>query len=186
MKYVKMLGLLAVAAAALMAFAGTASANLATSPLGTPYTSTLTATSTDGELDGLFTTVKCSHSEVKGKIESHGKSGSTTLPVSGKISSLSFTGCNYAVTVKQTGTLSVNGTNTVTSNGAAVEIHTSVGTCVFTTNNTPVGTLTEGANASLDIAGAKIPRTGGNFLCGSSGEWTGTYDLKTPNDLWID
>ena len=181
MKYVKMLGLLAVAAAALMAFAGPASATILTSPAGTTYTGAIEATSTNGELHGSFVTVKCTHSVAKGSVASHGGA-----EVHGNVSSLTFTGCNYATTVGKAGSLTISGTNAVKSTGAEVSIHTSVGTCVFTTNGTPVGTLTEGTPAVLDINSSKIPRTGGNFLCGSSGEWTGSYDLTTPNDLWVD
>ena len=182
MKYVKMLGLLAVAAAALMAFAGTASATNLTSPEGTTYTGEITATSSNSELDGAFVTVKC-HSHIQGHVTSHGGTY-----VHGHIDVLQFTGCNYTTTVTNAGSITIHKTsgNVVTSTGAEVSIATSVGTCVFTTNGTSVGSLTEGTNASLDIASAKIPRTGGNFLCGSSGTWTGSYDLVTPNNLWVD
>ena len=185
MKYVKMLGLLAVAAAALMAFAGTASATTITSSGG--ETPSITATSTNSELDGAFVTVKCSHSEAKGEVTAHGAG----VKASGPISSLTFTSCNYETTVEGAGTLSIDGTNnSVSSNEAKVSIKTSVGTCVFTTNNTAVGTLTEssetGGNAILDINSSKIPRTGGNFLCGSSGTWTGSYTVNSPTTLNVD
>ena len=184
MKYVKMLGLLAVAAAALMAFAGTASATTFTSNEG--ETPSLAATSTNSKLDGAFVTVECSHSEAKGKVEAHGAG----VNASGNISSLTFTGCNYTTTVETAGSLSINSSNSVSSTGAKVSIATSVGTCVFTTNNTTVGSLTEssetGGKAVLDINSAKIPRTGGNFLCGSSGTWTGNYTVNTPSTLNVD
>ncbi len=182
MKYVKMLGLLAVAAAALMAFAGTASATTLTSPEGTTYTGEIVATSTNSKLDGSFVTVECSHSQAKGNVEGHGAG----VDVTGKISSLTFTGCNYTTHVKAAGSLAINSSNGVSSTGASVEITTSVGTCVFTTNGTSVGSLTEGTGATLDINSAKIPRTGGNFLCGSSGTWTGSYEVTTPGSLWVD
>lgn len=51
---------------------------------------------------------------------------------------------------------------------------------------TPFGSVVEGSKAWRDINASKIPRTSGNFLCGSSGTWTGSYDLTTPNDLWVD
>jgi hypothetical protein len=181
MKYVKMLGLLAVAAAALMAFAGTASATILTSPEGTTYTGSIVATSSNSELDGAFVTVKCGSSTAEGTVESHGGA-----EVTGNISSLTFTECNYATTVKNAGSLGINNTNGVKSTGAEVSIATSIGTCVFTTNGTAVGSLTEGAGASLDINSSKIPRTGGNFLCGSSGTWTGNYSVTTPSSLWVD
>ena len=183
MKYVKMLGLLAVAAAALMAFAGSASATILTSPEGSTYTGEIVATSTNSELDGAFVTVKCGHSEAKGSVENHGGER-----VSGPITTLTFTTCNYHTTVENKGTLEVDTNGTVYSKEAKVTINTSVGSCTFTTaaSGTDVGTLSQGKGASLNINSAKIPRTAGNFLCGSSGTWTGSYDLVTPNDLWVD
>ena len=75
MKYVKMLGLLAVAAAALMAFTGTAAATQVTSPAGTLYTGKITATSSNSELHGAFISVSCTSSHVEGDVDSHGISG---------------------------------------------------------------------------------------------------------------
>jgi hypothetical protein len=185
MKYVKMLGLLAVAAAALMAFAGSATAASVTSNEGT--TPNIVATSTNSELDGTFVTVKCSNSKVEGNVESHG--GAT---VGGEVDLLTFTGCNYEVTVNEggRGSLAVHptgttGDGTVTSTGANITIHTSVGSCTFTTNGTDVGTLDGGSPAAMNINSAKIPRTGGNFLCGSSGTWTGSYSVSSPSTLEI-
>ena len=187
MKYVKMLGLLAVAAAALMAFAGTASATSLTSSSGT--TPAISASAGATSLDGAFTTVTCQKSEVSGSVTGHGAG----VPVSGPISTLHFKECNYPVTVEANGTLSVvaatpTGNGTLSSSGAKVSIHTSVGTCVFTTNNTDIGTVTgsnnTGGNAVLDITG-KIPRTAGNFLCGSSGTWTGSYTINSPASLEV-
>ncbi len=182
MNYIKMLGLLAIAAAALMAFAGTASASVLTSPEGTTYTSSITATSTNSELHGSFVSIKCSHSEMKGKIETHGAG----QDAGGNLSSVTFTGCNYPVTTTTYGSGWFSSLARFFSLGFLFHSHTSVGTCTFTTNNTDLGTLTEGKNAYISINSAKIPRTGGNFLCGSSGTWTGSYDLTTPNDLWVD
>jgi hypothetical protein len=190
MKHVKMLGLLAVAAAALMAFAGTASATTLTSPAGTAYTSTIKATSTHSSLHGSFISVTCTHSAVEGKVETHGAG----VTAGGKISSLSFGGCNYAVTVKKTGSLEVHyansggGTGTVTSTGAEIAIHTSIGECIFTTSATDIGYLVGSTtkHATLEIGSAAIPRTGGSFFCGSSGEWTGDYTVTTPSTLYVD
>jgi hypothetical protein len=201
MKYVKMLGLLAVAAAALMAFAGSASASTITSPTGTPAEA-LTATAGATSLDGAFVTVTCQSSHVAGTVTSQG-SGVT---VNGTITALSFANCNYPVHVQETGSLELHSVKkgssphstcetgvycngTLTSSGAKVEITTSVGPCVFTTAGTNVGTVTgtdtTGGNAKLDIQGT-IPRTGGTFLCGSTGTWTGSYNVTAPSTLWID
>jgi hypothetical protein len=185
MKYVKMLGLLAVAAAALMAFAGTAAATVVTGEGGT-YTSTISAESKNSKLHGSFITVECSSSSVGGKVESHGSS----VTAEGKISSLSFSGCNYTVTIKSKGSLIAHATSggngTLTSTGAEIAIHTSVGECVFTTSGTKIGTVKGGSPAILDIESSSIPRTGGSFFCGSSGTWTGDYTVSTPKSLSLD
>lgn len=203
MKYVKMLGMLAIAAAALMAFVGTASASTITSPTGTAATN-LTATAGATSLDGAFVTVTCQKSHVAGSVTSQGESQT----VKGSISELSFTECNFPVKVEANGTLELHAIRpgvsphttclaedgdkcdgTLTSSEAKVTIETSVGNCTFTTNGTSIGTVTgtatTGGKAQLDITG-KIPRTGGSFLCGSSGTWTGSYTVDSPSTLWID
>jgi hypothetical protein len=211
MKYVKILGLMAVAAAALMAFAASASATIFTSPTGTTYTSTIKAVSQNNKasfptLDGSFTTVVCEESEVEGKIEQHG----TATTGGGKVSKLTFSKCNFPVSVQANGSLEVHPVRinakaehetclvtdgdscrgTLTSTGAKVTVATSVGTCTFTTNNTSIGTFTTtaqtGKTATLDIGSSPIPRTEGNFLCGSTATWTGNYEVVTPDSLWID
>jgi hypothetical protein len=182
MKYVKMLGLLAVAAAAMMAFAGVASATTITSPAGTLYTGNIAAEAGTTELHGPFTTVKCTSSKVAGKVESHG----ANVTAGGKISSLSFSGCNYPVKVLKTGSLEIHSNGTLTSSGAEITIETSIANCLFTTSSTDIGTLTSGTPAKLDIDSAGIPRTGHSFFCGSSGEWTGSYTVTTPGTLIVD
>jgi hypothetical protein len=204
MKYVKMLGMLAVAAAALMAFAGIASASTLTGPTTGTTATNLTATAGVTSLDGAFVTVTCQKSHVAGSVTSQG----AAQTVKGNISALSFSECNFATTVESNGTLELHAIRpgvsphttclagdgdkcdgTLTSSGAKVTITTSVGSCTFTTNNTPIGTVTgsstTGGKAKLDIQ-ASIPRTGGSFLCGSSGTWTGSYTVDTPSSLWID
>jgi hypothetical protein len=187
MKYVKMLGLLAVAAAALMAFAGTASASTLTSPSGTNMAvgATLEATSINTELHGPFSSVSCAHSEVKGEIKQNGTQNGSKTDAGGNITTLDFDECSSNVTdASSLGTLEINKKGEVFSSGTVIAIHTSVGECVFSTNNTKIGTLTGGTGATLDIAG-NIPRTGGSFFCGSSGEWTGNYSVTSPSYLAV-
>lgn len=213
MKYVKMLGLMAVAAAALMAFAATASATTLTSPTGTIYTGKIHAEVDTNEgalaptLDGAFSTVNCKKSTVEGTVESHGAG----VTAGGKITTLTFGECNFPVTVLKPGTLSIHAIKpesgehktcentpntpdtcwgTLYSDKAEVTVATSVGSCIFTTANTSIGTLTTtpttGKTATLDIGSSPIPRTGGNFLCGATATWTGNYVVDTPDSLWID
>ena len=189
MKYVKMLGLLAVAAAAMMAFAGVASATTVTSPAGTLYTSTLKASSTNTTLHNAVGTISCS-SSVEGKVESHG----AKVPASGKLSALSFTNCVggsvHNATIKP-GTLSVtaSATNvgTASSSGATVMVTMFGVECGYTTEATPVGTVTGGEHAKLDIS-ASLKRTegAGGVFCGSTGNWTGDYTVSTPTVLHLD
>jgi hypothetical protein len=192
MKYVKMLGLLAVAAAALMAFAGSASATTVTSPTGTHYTGTIEATSekTPTYLTGLWSDVECELSHVKGKIEVHGDA----VTAEGKIENLSFTNCNYPVTVISGGSLIAHATAagaTLTSKNAIVDVHTSVGRCRFATGaGVHIGELTDShttkETATLHINNSSIPVTEGSFFCGSSGEWEGSYEVTNPMTLYID
>jgi hypothetical protein len=176
MKYVKMLGLLAIAATALMAFAGTASATL-TSPAGTKYGGKIIATSTNSELDGTVD-ITCSHSVVEGTPSA---AGST----SGTINTLDFTGCSRSVTVTANGSLTIASNGEVKSTGARVTVQTTIFGfpvhCIYKTENTKVGTLTEGvAPAKMHIGSAPIPQEATSGLCGDDAEWTGTYTVTTP------
>ena len=189
MKYVKILGLLAVAAAALMAFAGTASATKVTSPTGTVATPTLKSEA-EGHavLHNPIAKIECG-SSVEGKVESHGGNG---VPAAGKISSLSFTNCtnDWHVTVVSPGSLSVNWTSgyngDVFSSGATVEATRFGVSCRYATSNTTIGTATGGSPATLDIS-ASIPFHSGSFLCGSGATvWTGAYKVTSPTSLYLD
>lgn len=192
MKYLKILGLGGVAAIALMAFAGTALATIVTSPAGTQMGkgASVVGHSTNPEFHGAFVTVKCTEASGEGKITD---AGSSTETVKGEIFLGTFTGCNFEVIVKRTGTsevhtdgASANGNGIVTSTGAEVEVKTSVGNCIFTTSNTTLGTVVGGTPAVMNFNSAKIPRTGGNFLCGSSGTLTGSMAVTSPKTLLID
>jgi hypothetical protein len=216
MNYLRILGLMAVAAATLMAFAASASATTLTSPTGTTYTGTFAAHSTNFTTHGSFVTVSCTESKLEGKVEQHG-AGKT---VKGNLTKLTFSGCNFPFTVNASGNLEfhavseitnvgtgkkeivtcntagqVECTGTVTSNQIKLTVATSVGNCVFTTNATDLGTLTPTndtlSTAVLDIGApegktGRIPRTEGNFLCGSSAQWTGSYSFTTPDSLYVD
>ena len=190
MKYVKILGLLAVAAAAMMAFAGTASATTVTSSAGTTPT---IESGAEGHavLDNPIAKIECA-SSVSGKVESHG-SGVTAK---GNIASLTFGSpvgtCtnDWHVTVVSAGSLEIhslgNGNGTLTSSGATVEATRFGVNCRYATNNTHIGTVTAGEHATLHIQ-ASIPFHSGSFLCGSGAtSWTGSYKVASPTNLSID
>ncbi len=190
MKYIKILGLLAVAAAAMMAFAGSASATTVTSNDGT--TPTIEA-SAEGHavLHNPIAKIECA-STVKGAVESHG-SGVTAK---GNIASLTFGSpvgtCtnDWHVTVVSAGSLEIHsigsGNGTLTSSGATVEATRFGINCRYSTNNTDIGTVTGGEHATLHIQ-ASIPFHSGSFLCGSGATvWTGSYKVSSPTNLTVD
>jgi hypothetical protein len=198
MKYIKMLGLMAAAVAALMAFAGTASATTLTSPAGTSYTGKIVA-STEGKVslhgeNGV--TVEC-EGTVEGTIETH----SSTTTAHGPISALTWKNCTGGTPTTVTNgrliahTATKANDGTLTSQGTKVSIAASsifgTITCVYATGGTEatathIGTLTgsanTGGNATLDIS-ATIPRVEGSSLCGSNGIWTGSYKVTAPAEL---
>ncbi len=183
MKYVKILGLLAVAAAALMALAGTASATIVkTETSGAAATPTIHAVNEGGHvsLQNPIATISCS-STVEGKVESHG-SGVTAK---GNITTLSFTGCtnswHVTAVAGSLGSLEVHWTSgyngVLTSSGSKVDTTRLGVTCVYETNNTNIGTVTGGSPATLHIE-ASIPINGAESsgLCGSgNAKWEGNY-----------
>ncbi|HET9868168.1 MAG TPA: hypothetical protein VFQ06_12795, partial [Nitrospira sp.] len=195
--FVRMLGLMAVAAAAMMAFAATASADEITSSPGVRATSLHATSEGYAVLDAPFGTVKC-NSTVAGTVTDQGPGKHVT----GSITTLDWSNCTDGKTVftKINGTLTLDVTatdiGTVWSRGAEVQVidHNLGIECVYTTstigNGTHIGTATGTVGASkdgtLDIDSALIPRTGGSFFCGGSGEWTGSYAVTSPSQLHLD
>lgn len=190
MKHLRIFGLLAVAGATVMSCIGTASADFATSPLGTTYTSTIKAAS-EGHviLDNPIAKIECS-SSIEGKIESHGAG----KPVAGKISSLQFANCTneWHVTVVTGGSLLINQTlasnGEAFSSGATIEATRFGVSCRYATNSTTLGDVTSGTPATMEFGlGAFIPFHSGSFLCGSgSTSWTGSYKIVSPSSLFFD
>jgi hypothetical protein len=203
MKYVKMLGLAAVAAAALMAWVGAGTASATEITCGTTHHTrcavgqTIHADSIGvAVLDAPFGNVEC-ESTVAGPVSDAGSSVTTAR---GNITTLDWTNCGGdTVHTLASGSLEIhtdppNGSNTgngiLTSSGARVTVvHLGVH-CIFETNNTEIGTVTGSTNtghhAILHI-NAIIPRVGGGggVFCGSSAPWTGTYTVTTPTTLVI-
>jgi hypothetical protein len=196
MKHVKMLGLAAVAAAALMAFLGAASASATVLCENTPAAGTdcssLVAKGTNlvftGEgsttLTGPFGEViaTCTESTVEGPTSNV---GSTTETVKGSITKLTFNNCGTRTVTANPATLGTlevhhiagSDNGTVTSNDTTVTItNTPFGTCTFLTNNTDIGTMTgtskTGGAPTFDIS-ATIPHESSNFC--PNGTWEGSY-----------
>jgi len=207
MKFLKVLGLAAVAAAALMAFVGaqTASATVlckvqgtgattgTTCPEGEAYSSgqeihAVLDPGTKATLKTEFKTIECTESTVKGST-----SAEVEETLSGPEGTLTFGGCNCTVTVLKAGTVSItwiSGTHNATlkSNGSesTVSCSTIFGTvhCIYVTENTDLGTLTGGNPATLD-ANAEIPRLATSALCSAKALWEAKYEVTTPKPLYV-
>jgi len=199
MRYIKMLGLAAVAAAALMAFVGAGSAsateltcNGVKCPVGTVIHAA-TPAGTHAVLHPPIGAIEC-NSTVEGTVSD---AGSPTTTAKGTITTLAFTPCTNGavVTVLKKGSLELHSTGggnaTLTSIGAEVTVQAFGFHCIFGTGaGTDIGTVTSktvgGGAATLDIA-ATIPRTGGTsgVFCGSTAQWTGNYTTTKPASLIV-
>jgi hypothetical protein len=185
----KTVGLLAVAAAALMAFAGTAAATKITSPTGTTSTANGKVVS-EGHvvLDNPIAKIEC-QGTAESKVESHGGAG---VPAKGNLTSLTFTNCtnSWHVTTVSGGSSSINHTSgyngSIVTTGATIEATRFGITCRYATNNTALGTVTSGSPATVDIIAA-IPFHSGSILCGEGATTlTGSLKGSTSTGMFID
>jgi hypothetical protein len=185
MKYTRALALLILTMTVSVALPTTASATQLTAQAGT-YTGEISASSSNWRMDGSFVTVECGSTHLSGSVKSHGTG--VSVGISPTFFDPSF--CNYSTTVLNTGTLTINSSNNVSSSNTTIRITTSVGTCEFSTLSTTLGTLTESneteGSAFLDISSKNLFRTGGNFLCGQSATLTGNYWFTWPEWLNVD
>jgi hypothetical protein len=202
MKYVKMLGLVAAAAMALMAFgAGTASATTLTSPTGTVYKGEIV-----GSVEGTVTlkdeglTVTCTTGVVRAALNAQSDAATVTAQVltltfgtprvvGGNEEESQCENGNAKINVLKTGTLeihSIAGTENgiLTSSGAEVTVEKFGVHCIYSTNNTDLGTLTGGKTATMDI-NAKLNRVPTSFLCVEHATWEGSYLVTTPDELYV-
>ena len=194
MKYLKMLGLVSVAAVALTAVAGAGSASAhatlckeSTIPCGSSYKSGEHVTATAGTT--RFTAgleVSCTSS--KATIELTGSGGE------GKMTSLTFSGCTasggactvtagglpYSGQADVSGT-GPNGTLTLASGEASVNCPGIGLTCTYSVTplNLPID---GGSTAFLTVNGVEMKKTSGGFLCPSTVKWDATYSTS---NLWV-
>ena len=205
MRFLK-IGLTAMLAAmALMAYVGVGTASAAelykdinwaldeTQGSGVTFTATLESNTT-----ALFETTDnkaietCTGSELEFKIANAGENTSTILNPNGSFQKHTYTGCNN---VKVLGFGNWEITNIKGTNGGSV--YTSgteftvnipfVGSCVVTTNQTYIGTLTgaksETDTATLDMNGALTVK--GAAGCPPTARWTSSYTVTNLNGLYV-
>jgi hypothetical protein len=201
MKYLKILGLAAIAALALTAVAGAGTASAAKLcknvtctehyPSGTVLSSKL-KTGTNALLTSSFGTVTCKKSTVGGK--------TTSTEAHGEITSFTFTECtdpfgspctvkavNLSYTAKGAATGSGNGTLTVSpkAGGGNPGAHVECGSfmnCTFTVSSITLA-VTGGAPATITANKEPLLREGG--FCPSEAFWDATYEVTAPSPLFI-
>ena len=193
MKYLKILGLAAIAATALMAFAGPASATRLTAPAGTVVkTGTTISSSLVSKTSAVLSDTSgfiqntCTGSSVSGKTTNE---NATTI--TGNIDTLTFSTCTRPTKTLKNGTLHISSTGTVTGSGSEVETETVTGVCVYGTGTgTHLGTLTNAAtstsHASL-VINAVLPLIKTiSGSCVSDARWKAEYTVTSPVGLVVD
>jgi len=187
MKHLKMLGLFAMAAAALMAFAGSASAQTLTAPAGTEYTGALES-SLEGSalLKAGFAEITCTTGSVGGSVTTN-----NSTEASGSITSVKFSNCGSATvtTLNNNGTLTIlKSTHAVSGTGTEVTTAVAGTSCVYGlgATATALGTASNSASGVTLAISAKLPKISGGFLCASPATWTASYLVTSPKSSVLD
>jgi len=202
MKYTKLLGLLAVAAAALMAVVGTASATELTSPKGTKLgVGTVVKAENEGtiKLDGTVE-IACQRVTGSGSITNAGGPSAT---VNGLPNLVEWTQCGSdTITVISQGSGELHslggGEGTLTSSGAEITVvlHRTIfgfpvtTHCIYKTENTHVGRAKDssvtGGAATVEIGTSPIPQVKTDAACGENAQLTGNVVVTSPTTVYID
>jgi hypothetical protein len=186
MKHLKILGLFVMAAAALMAFAGSASAATFTSPAGTEYTGAIDATAESSLLlEAGFAEITCTESTIQGTVTTN-----DNTEASGPFTSVSYSGCGQSTvdTLSSTGTLTIKKSNHEVR-GSGVEVTTSEFgiSCVYGLGaGTKIGTASQNGETVTMKIEANLPKISGGFFCASPASWHGTYLVTEPHPSFID
>jgi hypothetical protein len=199
MKYLKTLGLAAIAATALVALlgAGTASATVlckaVESPcslankygVGTRIGFSLKAGTSLRWVNEGTTLETCTEAVLKSDITN---AGSATSTVISENKTLSFNGCTFANGFTKLGGLEIhnisgtsNGTVTASSEIGWAFNNPMYGTCVYGwTAGGVVGIITEGKPATLDLNTGIVRLSGSSFLCPPNGTLEGSLVQTEP------
>jgi hypothetical protein len=199
MKYVKMLGLAAVAVAALMAFvaAGSASATVLCTTSTNPCTSkwakatqlefSVTA-KTSATWKTAIDTNTCTEGTLKAPMINEGGSGEA-VRLSVAASDFSWNSCTFANVTLEGGELeiksiagSTNGTMTIKGFSFTTSTPT-YGSCAYTAGTgTPLGLLTASGTgeAVIDIETTLVKKSGG-FICPNTMEWWEKWVQTAPS-----
>jgi hypothetical protein len=200
MKFLKMLGLAAIAAAALMAFVGTgtSSATVLCStttspcpeaqkwPVKTRIEFTLASGTSLVWVNNGTTLETCTEATLKTDITN---AGSATTTVTSENNALSFNQCTFANGFTKLGGLEIhnisgtsNGTVTATGEVGWTFNNPMFGSCVYGWKaGGVVGTITEGKPATLDLNTGITRLTGSSLLCPENGNLNGSMTQTGPS-----
>ena len=196
MKYVKMLGLVALAASAMMALgASSASADVICTNLETPCKAANRVTILKPvavgttKLTTSFKTIECNKSQIEGTVTKDGEGN----PIEASISTLDFEECNCEIKVLKNGTLkatNIAGTSNATVFSSGAEVTANCSTifgavhCIYATNNTHLGVVKGGENSTLNVEEAEIPRLPTSAICAEKAKWDAAYKIANHKFLY--
>lgn len=199
MKTIRILGLAAVAATAIMAFAGTASASASLTARGCEGANgrencrevsagtTFTASSTNVTLSNGALTNTCTM-VVEGEITDP-QSTSGADPLAGNVIGATFTSCTLASVTPQRLPWGLETSEAEFPNGKVRGAHVTlavgglVGNCRFQEDATHTITMIwSNADPSRVTLGGTMAKTGGTSLCGGEGSISGTVTLTSVHD----
>ena len=187
MRNIKLLGVAAIAIAALTASVGAGSAPAAelystgvTVNAGTTIYASLDIPA-DGAIltttDGLTIVDTCNESEFEGTVNGY-FGGDVAIT----ISSLEWGGCKYTTDTLTKGFLTINSSGTVKGNGSVVTVNIGV-TCRYGTGTgTTLATLSTAKLSIVAVINEQEPK---QFLCPDTTKWIAGYVISSPHDLTV-
>lgn len=200
MKYLKLIGLSALAALALTALvgAGTSSATVLCASETAPCTSKygigteIKAQLKEGTIAKLhagFTEIQCKKSRVVAKTENSGGASET---VNIPIETLTFEECNCEVVVLKKGRRQIHyieGTHNGTDTGMESEITVRCPVfgvdCVYGTGaGTDLGVF-QGGKGGFEAESVTVPRISGSTFCAKEAQATANYEVTTPKPAYV-
>jgi len=193
-KYIKILTLAAIAAAALMAFlgAGTASATQLCTDSGgicTEYSGNINGTATNATLATNLANVECSDS-----VTTINASSSTGAPILGEVTALEFTGCRTEVTLVPCTVTVKNLPYSASLEGKTLTVTDAVGagakvvcgtvlSCEFLTKSASLA-ITNGEPTTARAEKVPLSHETG-AICPETASWSATYKVTSPAGLTV-
>jgi hypothetical protein len=133
-----------------------------------------------------YANVKCEATAISGEVLS---SGSSTEPVVGALSAVSFSSCNCKVTTLKTGNFSVSwssgGNGQLALDGFELQVDCGGKECTLGGSVKEGIAVTGGNPASIKASSALLPKKAGVAECSSTPKWTAEYAVTAPKTLYV-